>query len=138
MTTIPTTATASKRCSACRELPAKCRCQRITEAHPDPVAPAARPKPAGRKGKAPRPAGLVDGAGLAMAQAGDAGSIGALQAEVVALVLDHAGRAGLAPDEWVARAVRAYAKVPATSAERMRASRARQRAARAATNDKEM
>ncbi len=130
MTTTPTPATASKRCSACRELPAKCRCQRLTEAHSDPVVPAARPKPAGRKAKAHRPAGLVDGAALATAQAGDAGSIGALPAAVVALVLDHAGRAGLAPAEWVARAVRAYAKVPATSAERMRASRARKAAAK--------
>ncbi len=127
MTTPP--AVAGKRCAACRELPAKCRCQRIAEAHPDPVAPA-RPKPPGRKAKATRPAGLVDGAALASAQAADAGSVGALPAAVSALVLDHAGRAGLAPAEWLARAARAYAKVPATPAERMRASRARKAVAK--------
>jgi hypothetical protein len=57
----------------------------------------------------------------------DAAAVGPLPADVVALALEHAGRAGLAPAEWLGRAARAYARVPASAAERKRASRARSR-----------
>lgn len=129
MTTTPP-ALASKRCAACRELPAKCRCQRVAEAHPDPVAPkpAAKTQRSARKAKAPQPAAP---------RVGDAGSPWVLPADVQPLAHEHAARVGLAPGEWLARAARAFAKVPATAAERMRASRERQRAARTAAPDKE-
>ena len=128
MTTTPP-ALASKRCAACRELPAKCRCQRVAEAHPDPVAPpAAKTQRAARKAKAPQPAAPL---------VGDAVSSWVLPAEVRPLAQEHAERVGLAPGEWLARAGRAFAKVPATAAERKRASRERQRAARTAAPDKE-
>lgn len=122
-------ALASKRCAACRELPAKCRCQRVAEAHPDPAAlPAVKTQRVARKAKAMQPvAPLV----------GDAGSPWVLPADVQPLAHEHAARVGLAPGEWLARAARAFAKVPATAAERMRASRERQRAARTAAPDKE-
>jgi hypothetical protein len=128
MTTTPP-ALASKPCAACRELPAKCRCQRIAEAHPDPVAaPTVKTQRVARKANAPQPAAPM---------VGDAGSPWVLPAEVQPLAQEHAERVGLAPGEWLARAARAFAKVPATAAERMRASRERQRAARIAAPNKE-
>lgn len=48
-----------------------------------------------------------------------------LPADLLALVTEHAGRTGMQPVDWLARAIRAHAKVPATAAERKRASRAR-------------
>lgn len=121
---------AGKRCGTCRELPAKCRCRTGAEATHDPVEPVARSAPHGLLGaRGIQPVELGGDAALATAHAGLAVSVGGLSAAVEALVLDHAGRAGLTPAEWVARAVRAYAKAPATAAERMRASRERKRMA---------
>lgn len=48
-----------------------------------------------------------------------------LPPDVMALVGEHAGRLGLSARDWLIRAARAYAKAPATAAERKRASRAR-------------
>lgn len=101
---------------------------------PDAGAPAAHePAVEARPTMARRGRAIVAGAVLAGEQAADAASVGQLPADVVALVREHAGRAGLVPAEWLARAARAYAQEPASGAERMRAVRERRRMAQAAT-----
>jgi len=110
-------------------MPVRCRCRLSVPGlllGPE-VSALAAPEPAvaARPARAKRGCALVAGAVLVSEQAAGAASLGPLPADVVALVREHAGRAGLAPAEWLARAARAYAKVPATAAERMRASRAR-------------
>lgn len=80
---------------------------------------------------------MVSGEVLASEQAEDAASLGPLPAAELALVREHAGRAELAPAEWIARAIRAYAQVPASAAQRQRAARERKRLAAEQNQPKE-
>lgn len=68
---------------------------------------------------------LVSGPDLAASQASAAAQVGPLPADVLAVVLDKARAADVAPVEWLTRAIRAHAQAPATAAERQRAYRAR-------------
>lgn len=90
------------------------------ENRPNPVEP---PSKATKVGRQPVPAGV--GPGFVDTTAGQSGSL--LSPVLLDLVQERAAAAGQSPGDWLARAVRAYAKAPLTHAQRQRAYRERQR-----------